>query len=80
VFSALYLSRHRVAARRQRLPCTRIVRTPFAAIAEAFEKLEATTFGLQTIDILADLLASFDNEDHKYELPLFFPAWRRTPA
>jgi hypothetical protein len=50
-----------------------MVRTPFAALAEAFEKLEATTSGLKMIDILADLLVYFDNEDHKYELPPFSP-------
>jgi hypothetical protein len=50
-----------------------MVRTPFAALAEAFEKLEATTSGLKMIDILADLLGYFDNQDHQYELPRFAP-------
>ncbi len=40
-----------------------MVRTTFAALAEAFEKLEATTSGLKTIDILADLLAYRDGRD-----------------
>jgi hypothetical protein len=50
-----------------------MVRTPFAAIAEAFEKLKATTSGLKMFAILSHLLPYFDNEDHKYELPPFFP-------
>jgi DNA ligase-1 len=34
-----------------------MARTPFATLAEAFEKLEATTSALKMIDILADLFA-----------------------
>jgi hypothetical protein len=50
-----------------------MVRTPFAALAEAFEKLEATTSSLKMIDMLADLLAYIDNGNDKYDLPPFFP-------
>jgi hypothetical protein len=40
-----------------------MARTPFATLAEAFEKLEATTSALKMIDILADLLARLSPEE-----------------
>jgi DNA ligase-1 len=40
-----------------------MARTPFAALAEAFEKLEATTSGLKIIDHLADLLSRLSPEE-----------------
>jgi DNA ligase-1 len=40
-----------------------MARTPFAALAGAFEKLEATASGLKMIDILVDLLARLSPEE-----------------
>jgi DNA ligase-1 len=42
---------------------TNVKRTPFAAVAEAFTKLEATSSSLKMIDILADLFGRLSPEE-----------------